>query len=71
MSQWFFRVRRKGEGRVVTVASVAFLGVENHSMTVAVRLGKENIPFSYDGVSKVLRVQIDMLLTGGFEVMFH
>ena len=40
-------------------------------MTVAVRPGKENIPFSYDGVSKVLRVQIDMLLTGGFEVMFH
>ena len=55
----------------VKVASVAFLGVENHPTTVAVHPGKDNIPYSYDGVSKVLRVQIDMPLKGGFEVTFH
>ena len=55
----------------VKVASVAFLGVENHPMTVAVRPRKEDVPFSYDGASKVLRVQIDIPLTGGFEVTFR
>ena len=55
----------------VRVASVAFLGVENHPTTVVVYPGSDNIPFSYDGASKVLRVQIDMPLTGGFEVTIH
>ncbi|KAF8496804.1 alpha-glucosidase [Russula emetica] len=55
----------------VKVASVAFLGVENHPMAVAVYPGKDNMPFSYDGESKVLRVQIDMPLTDGFEVTLH
>jgi alpha-glucosidase len=55
----------------VKVASVAFLGVETQPMTVAVHPGKENVPFSYDGASKVLRVQIDMPLTDDFEVTFH
>jgi alpha-glucosidase len=53
------------------VASVAFLGVETHPTTVAVHPGKQNVPFSYDSASKVLRVQIDMPLTDGFEVAFH
>ncbi|KAI0274382.1 alpha-glucosidase [Russula aff. rugulosa BPL654] len=55
----------------VKVASVAFLGVETHPTTVAVHPGKQNVPFSYDSASKVLRVQIDMPLTDGFEVAFH
>ena len=55
----------------VKVASVAFLGVENRPMAVAVYPGKDNMPFSYDGTSKVLRVQIDMPLTDGFEVGFY
>jgi alpha-glucosidase len=55
----------------VKVARVAFLGVENQPMTVAVHPGKDNMPFSYDGARKVLRVQIDMPLTDGFEMAFH
>jgi alpha-glucosidase len=55
----------------VKVARVAFLGVENHPIAVAVYPGKNDMPFSYDGTSKVLRVQIDMPLTDGFEVAFH
>jgi alpha-glucosidase len=58
----------------VKVASVAFLGVENRPVAVAVhpgKAGKDNTPFSYDGANKVLRVQIDMPLTDGFEVTFH
>ncbi|KAF8496801.1 alpha-glucosidase [Russula emetica] len=55
----------------VKVASVAFLGVENRPMAVAVYPGEDNMPFSYDGASKMLRVQIDMPLTDGFEVTFH
>jgi hypothetical protein len=55
----------------VQVASVAFLGVENRPMAVAVHPGKENTPFAYDGSSRVLRVPIDMPLTDGFEVTFH
>ena len=55
----------------VKVASMAFLGVENQPTTVAVYPGKDNMPFSYDGTSKVLRVQIDMPLTDSFEVAFH
>jgi alpha-glucosidase len=55
----------------VKVASVAFLGVENHPCAVTVYPGKGNVPFSYDGARKVLRVQIDMPLTDGFEVTFH
>ena len=55
----------------VKVASVAFLGVENHPTAVAVNPGSDNVPFSYDGASMVLRVQIDMPLTNGFEVAFH
>ena len=55
----------------VNVSSVVFLGVENTPTTVAVYPGKDNMPFSYDGANKVLRVQIDMPLTDGFEVTFH
>ena len=55
----------------VKVASVAFLGVEDQPMAVTVYPGKDNIPFSYDGANKVLRVQIDMPLTDGFQVAFH
>jgi hypothetical protein len=56
----------------VKVASVAFLGVENRPMAVAVYPGKDvSMPFSYNGASKVLRVQIDMPLTDVFEVAFH
>ena len=55
----------------VKVARVAFLGVESQPMTVGVHPGKNNVPFSYDGASKVLRVEIDMPLTDGFEVTFH
>ena len=55
----------------VKVASVAFLGVENRPRAVAVYPGKDNMPFSYDGTNKVLRVQIDMPLTDDFEVAFH
>ena len=40
-------------------------------MAVAVHPGDEDMPFTYDGASKVLRVQINMSLTGGFEVTFH
>ena len=55
----------------VKVASVAFLGVENRPTAVAVDPGEENTPFTYDGASKVLRVQIDMPLTYSFEVAFR
>ena len=55
----------------VKVASVAFLGVENRPVAVSVHPGKDDTPFWYDGASKVLRVQIDMPLTDGFEVTFH
>lgn len=55
----------------VKVASVAFLGVESRPTAVAVYPGKDNMPFSYDWTSKVLRVQIDKPLTDGFEVTFH
>ena len=55
----------------VNVASVVFLGVENQPTAVGVFPGKDNIPFSYDEASKVLRVQIDMPLTGGFDMTFH
>ena len=60
----------------VKVASVAFLGVENCPVTVAVHYpaggkDREDVPFSYDEASKVLRVQIDIPLTNGFEVTFH
>ena len=55
----------------VKVASVAFLGVENRPTVVAVDPGEENTPFTYDDASKVLRVQIEMPLTDGFEVTFH
>ena len=39
----------------VKVARVVFLGVENQPMAVAVYPGKDNMPFSYDGASKVLQ----------------
>ena len=54
----------------VKIASLAFLGVENRPTAVAVDTGEENILFTYDGASKVLRVQIDMPLTDSFEVAF-
>lgn len=55
----------------VKVASVVFLGVESAPTAVAVYPGKDNVPFSYDHASKVLRVQIDVLLMRGFEVAFY
>jgi alpha-glucosidase len=55
----------------VKVASVVFLGVESPPTAVAVYPGKDNTPFSYDDANKVLRVQVDMPLTEGFEVAFH
>ena len=55
----------------VKVASVAFLDVENPPTAVAVHPGKGNMPFSYEGANKVLRVQIDMPLADGFEVTFY
>jgi alpha-glucosidase len=55
----------------VKVARVAFLGVENQPMAITVYLGKDSMPFSYDGASKVLRVQVDMPLIDGFEVAFY
>jgi alpha-glucosidase len=36
------------------VTSVAFLCVEKHPMAITVYPGKDNMPFSYDGASKVL-----------------
>ena len=47
----------------VKVTSVAFLGVENRPMAVTVHPGNEDMPFTYDGTSKVLCVQINMSLT--------
>jgi alpha-glucosidase len=55
----------------VKVASVVFLGVESPPTVVAVYPGKDSVPFWYDSADKVLRVQIDMPLTEGFEVAFH
>jgi alpha-glucosidase len=55
----------------VKVASVVFLGVESAPTAVEVYPGEGNVPFSYDGISKVLRVQINVLLMRGFEVEFH
>lgn len=55
----------------VKVESVVFLGVESVPTAVEVYPGEGNVPFSYDGISKVLHVQINVLLTRGFEVVFH
>ena len=42
----------------VKVGRVAFLGVEDHPITVVVYPGKNNVPFSYDGTSKVLHYKL-------------
>jgi alpha-glucosidase len=57
----------------VKVAGVVFLGVERSPTAVVVSPGPEKgaVPFWYDAASKVLRVQIDIPLTHGFEVAFY
>jgi len=55
----------------VKVASVVFLGVKTAPKSVTVSPGKREVPFSHDAGNNVLRAQIDMPLTGGFEVAFY
>jgi alpha-glucosidase len=55
----------------VEVANVVFLDVESTPTVVEVHPGEGNVPFWYNGASKVLHAQINVPLKQGFEVSFY